>query len=285
MDLFHKVALTAMLWGAGTAVGEVPPYFLSYQASKAGTRNVYMEEVQLQQPVHQKQGPIGQLVAAMQAWMLRIITTHGFLGILLLASWPNAAFDLCGICCGHFQMPFLEFFGATLIGKGVVKVNGQALFFVALFRSASREAILSTISALLPHRWPWIPVQTAAADGYLTPAQQLHGFVDGQIAKFQARVTAKAAEHRADGRWFWQRAWERFRANFRDVDSAKAWAYKQIPDTVPEVWGWFIFVLITMFAVSCINTLAQSYKAWLDQEEQRQQRENQPGAAGRNLDD
>ena len=50
MDLFHKVALTAMLWGAGTAVGEVPPYFLSYQASKAGTRNVYMEEVQLQQP-------------------------------------------------------------------------------------------------------------------------------------------------------------------------------------------------------------------------------------------
>jgi uncharacterized membrane protein YdjX (TVP38/TMEM64 family) len=66
--------------------------------------------------------------------MLQIITTHGFMGILLLASWPNAAFDLCGICCGHFQMPFWEFLGATLIGKGVIKVNGQSLFFTALFR-------------------------------------------------------------------------------------------------------------------------------------------------------
>jgi hypothetical protein len=44
-DLFRKVALTAMLWGAGTAVGEVPPYFLSYQAAKAGTTNSMMVEV------------------------------------------------------------------------------------------------------------------------------------------------------------------------------------------------------------------------------------------------
>lgn len=74
------------------------------------------------------------IAAAMQAWMMRIIQQHGFMGILLLASWPNAAFDLCGICCGAFLMPFWQFFGATLIGKGVIKVSGQAMFFVALFR-------------------------------------------------------------------------------------------------------------------------------------------------------
>jgi hypothetical protein len=34
------------------------------------------------------------------------------------------------------------------------------------------------------------------------------------------------------------------------------------------VWGWVIFVLISMFAVSCINTLAQSHKAWLDEQQQ-----------------
>lgn len=39
------------------------------------------------------------------------------------AAWPNAAFDLCGICCGHFQMPFWQFFGATFIGKALVKVS------------------------------------------------------------------------------------------------------------------------------------------------------------------
>jgi hypothetical protein len=41
-----QVAITAMLWGAGTAMGEVPPYFISYSAAKAGKRNEMMEEVQ-----------------------------------------------------------------------------------------------------------------------------------------------------------------------------------------------------------------------------------------------
>jgi hypothetical protein len=48
---------------------------------------------------------------------------HGFWGIFLLAAWPNALFDLCGICCGHFLMPFWQFFGATLMGKALVKVT------------------------------------------------------------------------------------------------------------------------------------------------------------------
>lgn len=38
---------------------------------------------------------------------------------------PNAAFDLCGLCCGAFKMPFWKFFGATLLGKAFVKVNMQ----------------------------------------------------------------------------------------------------------------------------------------------------------------
>ena len=52
---------------------------------------------------------------------------HGFWGIFLLAAWPNALFDLCGICCGHFLMPFWQFFGATLMGKALVKVGFQSV--------------------------------------------------------------------------------------------------------------------------------------------------------------
>ena len=44
----------------------------------------------------------------------------------LQAAWPNAAFDLCGICCGHFQMSFWQFFGATFIGKALIKVGFSA---------------------------------------------------------------------------------------------------------------------------------------------------------------
>jgi uncharacterized membrane protein YdjX (TVP38/TMEM64 family) len=80
-------------------------------------------------------------VASSQQMMMNFIQRHGFIGILLLASYPNAAFDLCGICCGAFMMPFWQFFGATLIGKAFVKVNGQTAFFVALFRWAACCAV------------------------------------------------------------------------------------------------------------------------------------------------
>ena len=38
---------------------------------------------------------------------------------------PNPLFDLAGITCGHFLVPFWTFFGATLIGKAIVKMHIQ----------------------------------------------------------------------------------------------------------------------------------------------------------------
>jgi hypothetical protein len=46
---------------------------------------------------------------------------------------PNPLFDLAGICCGHFLIPFWTFFGATAIGKAVIKVHIQVLQCVSLF--------------------------------------------------------------------------------------------------------------------------------------------------------
>jgi hypothetical protein len=335
-------------------------------------------------------GPVQRLVSAMQLWMMRVIQQHGFVGILLLASWPNAAFDLCGICCGAFKMPFWEFFGATLIGKGAVKVSGQALFFVALFRQvrprralvqpmlgqagpgwvrrgwwrpgpaayssrppcccsdaasspaappthalptplpsppprqATRDKLLAALGALLPAHLPGAP------PGAPPPAATLKGFVDGQvgerrqrrlraapprasctggtpggarlapphptptpppptpppphppptptpppphphqIAKFQVRVVASAAAHHGETRWWWTRAAHYLRTHFGSGPAAaRAWAAAQVPDTVSEVWGWVILVLIGMFAVSCINALAQGQKAWAEEEAAR----------------
>ena len=45
---------------------------------------------------------------------LQLIEKTGFWGIFMLASWPNAFFDLCGICCGyerdflHTEHPFRQ---------------------------------------------------------------------------------------------------------------------------------------------------------------------------------
>lgn len=38
-----QVIGAAMLWGAGTALGEVPPYAISYHAAKAGIKNAEVE--------------------------------------------------------------------------------------------------------------------------------------------------------------------------------------------------------------------------------------------------
>lgn len=117
-----KVMIWAVLWGGGTAIGEIPPYALSYAAAKEGKTNDELNEVSSL-----------DILNRMKRWTLDKIQKYGFWAILLLAAWPNMAFDLCGMACGQFLMPFWTFFGATFIGKALIKVNGQALFFVYLF--------------------------------------------------------------------------------------------------------------------------------------------------------
>merc|ERR1712127_761739 len=58
-------------------------------------------------------------------FMHDLVNKAGFFGILLAASIPNPLFDLAGITCGHFLIPFWTFFGATLIGKAIVKMHIQ----------------------------------------------------------------------------------------------------------------------------------------------------------------
>ncbi len=51
-----------------------------------------------------------------------------FVVVFMMASIPNPLFDLAGLTCGHFLIPFSIFFGAAFIGKSLVKVNIQVLF-------------------------------------------------------------------------------------------------------------------------------------------------------------
>ena len=40
-----QVAPAAMLWGAGTAMGEVPPYAVALHAARAGEKNAVIEKM------------------------------------------------------------------------------------------------------------------------------------------------------------------------------------------------------------------------------------------------
>lgn len=53
--------------------------------------------------------------------------------IFFTSQIPNPLFDLAGITCGHFLVPFWTFFGATLIGKAIIKMHIQVLLLCCLF--------------------------------------------------------------------------------------------------------------------------------------------------------
>ncbi|GET89990.1 hypothetical protein, conserved [Leishmania tarentolae] len=144
LEYLGKVVPACMLWGAGTALGEVPPYALSYAAALQGRHEDDLQE-----------SPAAyDMMSLATNWTLQKVRRYGFWAILLLAAWPNMAYDLCGMACGQFLMPFSTFFSATLIGKAVIKVNLQAIFFIVLFSGDIIERIMqrvgSSAAAFLP---------------------------------------------------------------------------------------------------------------------------------------
>lgn len=249
-DIYANVVGTAVLWGVGTALGEIPPYAISYHAAKAGRKNEEMEALlgrdKAKNP--ENQGPLSFLTSRMKNWMLSFIQNHGFWGILLLAAYPNAAFDLCGICCGAFQMPFWEFFGATLIGKALIKVGGQSAFFVALFRRETREVLLSMIEAAFPTYIPGFSTR-----GGVTPAQTLHKGINNRIADFQEGVARRAAAAAADQRWFYQRALSKL--------SSKEQMKMSLLAMKPSPWGAFVMLAMGSFLKGVVEQFAQGQAA------------------------
>ena len=59
---------------------------------------------------------------------------------------PNPLFDLAGITCGHFLVPFWTFFGATLIGKAVIKTHLQQLTVIVAFNENLVQTLVSFLA-------------------------------------------------------------------------------------------------------------------------------------------
>lgn len=62
-----------MLWGAGTAMGEIPPYAFSYHAARAGIRNEEWDSIFAVRPAAEGQGLLEASINRMKAWMLGFI--------------------------------------------------------------------------------------------------------------------------------------------------------------------------------------------------------------------
>ncbi|XP_067014866.2 vacuole membrane protein 1 isoform X2 [Anabrus simplex] len=141
LNIMSKVRLEAMMWGTGTALGELPPYFMARAARLSGYDPDDEEDLrEFEELQRKKESPESMtIIDRAKLFVEKIVERVGFLGILACASIPNPLFDLAGITCGHFLVPFWTFFGATLIGKAVIKMHIQKLFVIIAFNETLVE--------------------------------------------------------------------------------------------------------------------------------------------------
>ncbi|KAK2168618.1 hypothetical protein LSH36_15g02111 [Paralvinella palmiformis] len=146
--IMSKVRLEACMWGIGTAIGELPPYFMAKAARLSG--QVDEDEQDIEELIHGKDRHPTELSFLDRGKIIIHDTVQrvGFMGILLCASIPNPLFDLAGITCGHFLIPFWTFFGATVIGKAIIKMHIQKLFVIFLFSEKHVEHVIYLLKYL-----------------------------------------------------------------------------------------------------------------------------------------
>ncbi|KAF6162786.1 hypothetical protein GIB67_029055 [Kingdonia uniflora] len=192
-SILPQVQLEAILWGLGTALGELPPYFISRAGSgiyvdlsddvflskssirglswflafalenaiicdkmqricawsylkrcdaiparASGSKFEAMEELDASS---EEDGVVAKKLTQMKRWFLSHSQHLNFFTILVLASVPNPLFDLAGIMCGQFGIPFWKFFLATLTGKAIIKTHIQTVFIISVCNNQLLEWI------------------------------------------------------------------------------------------------------------------------------------------------
>ncbi|XP_034482528.1 vacuole membrane protein 1 [Drosophila innubila] len=147
LQILTKVRIESLLWGVGTALGELPPYFMARAARLSGK---CVEERQEMAELQRRSGNLN-LFERSKVLVERIVLRIGFLGILLCASVPNPLFDLAGVACGHFLVPFWKFFVATLIGKAFIKATIQQLIVVVAFSEDLVSVLVNSLGCT-----PWL---------------------------------------------------------------------------------------------------------------------------------
>lgn len=139
--------MEGFLWGLGTAIGELPPYFVARKASLLGQKHEELEKeeqnLELDSP---NLGKFKALVKRLKSSLFAHMREYSFVTVTLMASIPNPLFDLAGLTCGHLLIPFFTFFLATCLGKAVIKVHLQLFLIIVGFSDKTIKIVLNKIA-------------------------------------------------------------------------------------------------------------------------------------------
>ncbi|KAI8027471.1 Vacuole membrane protein KMS1 [Camellia lanceoleosa] len=147
--ILPRVQLEAILWGIGTALGELPPYFISRAAYKSRGKSAVVEDKDSSEK--EDSGIIANHLKQIKQWILSHSQHLNFFTILVLASVPNPLFDLAGIMCGQLGIPFWKFFSATLIGKAIIKTHIQTAFIILICNNQLLDFVENELIWVLSH--------------------------------------------------------------------------------------------------------------------------------------
>ena len=250
-QLFLVTYPAVLLWGIGTAIGEIPPYLMSYHAKiRGGAASAELSEALREVGGGGEVGGwFGRCVRSWTNWMMRVVEERGLLAVVLLSAWPNAAFDLCGMACGMFLMPFWTFFGGLVIGKGFIKTTWQSALFIALFMRRSRDAILQGIRDHFA-----VPLNVSGRE--TTIGEFVSEKAVAQLQKFQNRVAALESSEGAAA----ARAAESF--DFQSLNTMSGWS-RLFGSCVPSIWSLFLCSVILVFVATTVEQIAQQHASVL----------------------
>ncbi|KAH8239209.1 hypothetical protein KR032_001942, partial [Drosophila birchii] len=165
-DILSKVRPEALFWGLGTVLGELPSYFVA-RSSRLSVMDDDSEVVE-----NRTEGASRSLLERVKLFIAERMGRVPFVAILVAASVPNPLFDMTGIICGHFLVPFWRFFVAILIGKALIKSTIQQLCVIMAFT----DEVVEEMAILLRHL-PYLgpPIHKLILGVLRSTKQQMHG--------------------------------------------------------------------------------------------------------------
>ncbi|CAL0314568.1 unnamed protein product [Lupinus luteus] len=214
-SILPQVQVEAVLWGLGTAIGELPPYFISRAARLSGREVDAMEELD-----SDDRGIMAAQLNKIKRWFLSHAQYLNFLTILVLASVPNPLFDLAGIMCGQFGIPFWKFFFATLIGKAIIKTHIQTVFIISVCNNQLLDLIENVFIRVLSR----VPGLSSALPGVIA---NLHAMKDKYL-KAPHPVSSNV--------------------------QGKRWNF-----SFASIWNTIVWLMLMNFFVKIVNATAQRY--------------------------
>ncbi|XP_074603338.1 vacuole membrane protein 1-like [Brevipalpus obovatus] len=235
LAIMTKVQLESIMWGFGTALGELPPYFIARMKRLSGLPVEELESINKSENKTKANGvnssKAGRSRSKAMSWIARLqddlrnlfyraesyvqylVQKVGFIGILVCASIPNPLYDLAGLTCGHYLVPFSTFFGATVIGKAVIKTHIQQFFVIMAFSEKHTETYMEIIKDI-----PFL-------GQYLN--KTCREFLLNQKARLHGKLTSK-------------------------------------PHWIASFFEFFVLSMVTYFILSIVNSLAQKYHSRLE---------------------